>query len=577
MSDDEKMQAELLQELSDCRGDERNTANQMLSVIGAAGAILGVILTANIFSQNGSDEDTLEMILRVSFVLSNLIFCTAFSYAITLGVSAVMRYHYIRDLEDRLHRLHKDMNNQGESENFVHWISYSSAFVTRNYKHVKGVNGWFYYIAYTVATICASAFCVGVTISLFWMLSDCREEKDYVLLVCPILVMLLTVVAFLVTSSKADAESKLCFETAMARRGMREKRAKKTAENKTWVTPRLLLYLVYPKTKDIQKSMLTPLGYCLTTLWIVNSTSLEKNFEALKNNASSLLGAMFIFDFLFYQARYQINDLRGLNEDRYKKKTPIPGMKDADNRTKRHIICASIIIALIRIIGGCAALWLVPVKNKDGLLICVGSLVVITVLYEWIRKVKKSRKDWINRLITFLIFTLVGLGYPLRFLVGAMMAENFCWDDSLTATLLALYFYGLVMVIVLWNLEMEKISCNSGEPVVWTKLHYEVMARYPSWTKFWVRVFALISSMELLWPIFKRIELLRSQLFCAVVLILMILGSYVVLWVKMWPKSDLVSKWCKKGLRITLEILLTKEIATLYLTMPEEQKGRRTS
>ena len=365
MQDDEKMHAELLQELSDCREDERNTANQMLSVIGTAGAVLGAILTANIFSpeKNG--------LLRASFVLSNLIFCTAFSYAVTLGISAVMRYHYIRELEDRIHRMHQNGSGQSTDDGFVHWMSYSGAFVTRNYKHIKGVNGWFYFVAYTIATLCASVFCGGVTISLFLKLGDNRKIMDYAFLALSILVTLLTVIAFWVTSAKAGPESKLCFATARARREEREKPTKED-KKKTWITPRLLLYLFYPKTKDLQKPMLIPLGYFLYTLWTVNSADLERNFEALKNGVFSLLWAMFIFDFLFYQARYQINDLRGLDEDMQKEKTPIPGIKDADEVARVCIVYASLTTVLLRILGGGVALWFAPVKNKSGLWICTG-------------------------------------------------------------------------------------------------------------------------------------------------------------------------------------------------------------
>ena len=85
--------SELLQELSDCREDERNGSNQILSVIGAASAILGIILTANIFMfEQKFDDIRLETFLHWSFTLSCIVFCAAISYVVTLGTTAVLRY-----------------------------------------------------------------------------------------------------------------------------------------------------------------------------------------------------------------------------------------------------------------------------------------------------------------------------------------------------------------------------------------------------------------------------------------------------------------------------------------------------
>ena len=133
-SADETMVSELLQELSDCREDERQMENQTIAVISTAGAVLGAILTANFLTETKCAD-----IIRISFVLSNIIFCTAFAYVITLGIAGVMRYHYVRDIEDRLHRLVPVENAEDPDDAFVHWFSYRSALVSRNVKHVGAI------------------------------------------------------------------------------------------------------------------------------------------------------------------------------------------------------------------------------------------------------------------------------------------------------------------------------------------------------------------------------------------------------------------------------------------------------
>lgn len=113
---------EIQNEMNECREDERNSQNQIVQVIGAAGAMLGVIFTASIF-QNKSSGARLDP--HMLLLLSIAIFCTAFLYITSLGIQNVLRYYYVQWLEDLL----ADPN---ESEvKMVHWMSFSSPVTTR--------------------------------------------------------------------------------------------------------------------------------------------------------------------------------------------------------------------------------------------------------------------------------------------------------------------------------------------------------------------------------------------------------------------------------------------------------------
>ncbi len=71
---------EILNEISECREDERSSQNQIVQIISTAGTILGVILGAAVFdTKNIINENIL-------FLLSCFIFGTAFSYIATLGI-----------------------------------------------------------------------------------------------------------------------------------------------------------------------------------------------------------------------------------------------------------------------------------------------------------------------------------------------------------------------------------------------------------------------------------------------------------------------------------------------------------
>jgi hypothetical protein len=99
--DDEARINELIVELSECREDERNTQNQILQVISVAGAVIGFLLGASYFGKapnegiivfNIKEGDIGYMAkfgklfnqyttnARIMFLLSLLVFCTAFAY-----------------------------------------------------------------------------------------------------------------------------------------------------------------------------------------------------------------------------------------------------------------------------------------------------------------------------------------------------------------------------------------------------------------------------------------------------------------------------------------------------------------
>ena len=72
-----------------------------------------------------------------------------------------------------------------------------------------------------------------------------------------------------------------------------------------------LLYLLYPRLKDIHKGFLIIIGY-------VAGLMLDHSAADI-SNIWKLIMVWFVFEFLGYQARYQINDLRGVKLDNGKR------------------------------------------------------------------------------------------------------------------------------------------------------------------------------------------------------------------------------------------------------------------
>ena len=124
---------ELTYELSECREDERNSQNQMLQVVSTAGAIIGLCFGLSaLFPNVEQSQEISEIVNHLVLFLTGCVLCTTFPYITFLGIGDVLRFHYIRGLEDRLSQLVSERNGQKE---VLHWPYYDKKSVT--YKENK--------------------------------------------------------------------------------------------------------------------------------------------------------------------------------------------------------------------------------------------------------------------------------------------------------------------------------------------------------------------------------------------------------------------------------------------------------
>lgn len=140
---------ELIAELSECRQDERNTQDRIIQVISVAGTVLGILLGASSFAKGRSDSlaetagnnarvmDNFFTYPRILFLFSFVIFVTAFAYVLVLGVHNILRYYYIQNLEDQLHKLSPGVTDSDKEGPFVHWNAFLAPIITRNPRHIK--------------------------------------------------------------------------------------------------------------------------------------------------------------------------------------------------------------------------------------------------------------------------------------------------------------------------------------------------------------------------------------------------------------------------------------------------------
>ena len=395
-------------EISDCREDERNAQNMILQVIGTGGSILGVLTGASFFFEDRLIGELATFFSQSLFILSGLILCASYLYIYALGIGNVLRFHYLRGLEDRLSIL---LHGSREDNSFISWMSFSSPIMTRNPTHVKSVYAKIHFFSYVFATVCSGAFGLGIVSVLhdritkpgLW--NECFLYGFYI-------VMGVFLLIFLAVCVKGKAMYDYAINTALEKRKKRvsellSTEQKKQNSNSTipWKTVLSVCgYYLYPRIVDFQKPLLIIVGF-LIGIFFKNGALIIPSWGQI----GSVLLVWFVVDFLVYQARYLWNDLYGMKGD------VIAGKTD---RLPVHLIgednaiLVALIVMILRLILALTLIAFMP-KGMRGSILLISLLVfAVAIVYEYV-----SKKNCANG-----VYFMVSFGYPLRLLAGIFAA-----------------------------------------------------------------------------------------------------------------------------------------------------------
>lgn len=444
---------ELITELSECREDERNTQNQILEIINIIGTILGILFGASYLSTENKnkrfvqtqifDNDWANKVMepiiqiatpaRIIFYLSVLSFSVAFLYITYLGIQNLLRYFYIQNIEDRLNDLFPDTNDNNNRGKFLHWNAFSAPILTKNRKHITTSHATLSFFTYAGAVSCVILFSIGLIISLFLDINPIKWY-DKLLLYSMIFFMLLSFLLFARLTSKADEVAKFSWDMAHENQQIRLGKVNGKIYGKSQSFRRLLKYFIYPKIQDLQKPVLIALGFLY--YFFYTGTKIKIGY------VPRLIFVMFIFDFLAYQARYQINDIRGIKEDKEAGCKNRLISDDLDN--EGHVIKLSFTLALLKILCSFLITLFFGKSEKWILLLSLVILFFLTLFYE----ISRAKN------IIWLIFILVGVGYPLRFFLGFFVVSPKSFFSliklPLICYILAFWAYGSFSSILSW-------------------------------------------------------------------------------------------------------------------------------
>ena len=381
------------------------------------------------------DSDYIQRVkmLKFLFYLNVTVFCAAMPYTTTLGIVNILRFQYVRGLEDYLAKKNRDSS-------FLRWMSFSSPVTTRNPLHINSPVTFFHFFCYNVATLSAILFCFGLAFAQYWQIPQ-KSQFDTFLFGFSIAIMAILSFLFIYTCLEADKIASFCCKNAIKKRNNRLN----NSENHDFLT--FIIYILYPRIKDFHKGFLIIIGYLMGLFMIPSELSLA--------NIKNIVFTWFILEFLGYQARYQINDLRGISENQGNR-LPVPW----------KFGLSSALIALIRFVSAFIFAVLFGKSSALPLVICLSVLLLVTCLYEYAR-IKNIDNPTQSRWC-ILILVLVSIGYPLRFLSGLWTAIPIFWSSTFCIAnyelgnvgkffiLLALAFFGEFSVLFPWYYEANE-------------------------------------------------------------------------------------------------------------------------
>lgn len=463
----EKRMELILYELEQCRNDERASKDHMFQVFAATATFFAILaaLYPGDATSGGTQTEGVPASVQINLIIV-VILCAIIPYIGNLGLMNVFRHHRVIELEGMLRELEWTENEDDhgadeasdtsdDKDALLQWETITRPLITLNSKHVTNRYSTLYYLNYM--TSLAALIAIPVLYVAYFVSSSPQDLKFNLILLGGLVLVLLPVIRLLVLSvtKSSDMYEKI-----------KEHASGKKTDSSVNGAAKLVGYLIYPRPGEIQKNLFTIIGFIYGILcqWAVNGA--EKISPAfLRDRIDTLVLAIFVIDFLVYQARYQWNDIRGYTEDR----------KHVEGKSRKRLgncgveaktaVLASCAVMLIRLVAAAVIICKFAGDIARPSAVCAVSMLLLAVIYEFVRAKKCKR----------LTIFVVCWGYPLRLLYGLWAAWPQMHTDLLQSDQLAVVTVGLLIattvfgglfVSMTWLLEAvsNKINGKNNKP-----------------------------------------------------------------------------------------------------------------
>lgn len=341
----------LLFELDEAREDQRVSLDHIVQVLVACIAALAILYS--VAAGFGGSENAIPWKNEGIATIAACVILVAGFYGSSIGQERMFRYHYMEMIEKRI----SEIVPTGDENIALGWNQFSSRLITANIHHLTNRGARRHYVHFALALVSLVIGCV--LLSLLLLLT---VHNKWVRLLLPLVVMS-ALIYLLYCYFIATDYSRLTFEEILnlnvkgVPKGYLANSGGVSEENRPGhyfsQFRGKFLRLLYTRPRDSMKSFFY-LGGALLGTSLGGGYSLGEWFFRF-----FLL--VFVVDICGYQARYLINDIRGIAEDRTnpqsegRNRLPLLG-----GGNERHTIIVAMLVVVAKAIAAflvCATIW----------------------------------------------------------------------------------------------------------------------------------------------------------------------------------------------------------------------------
>lgn len=481
-TDVEKARIEqLLTYMADCQQGIRDLNTHIQTLLTVISTLLALVFGYSVISEekigflfelpndtgplNGRFHQILNSMItvrRINFWLASAIILIGVLFITCLEIEKTLRYQYSQHLADRLHDLIPGALDDRVRNALVTYQQFAGPIKTNNLFHVSNSHNLFNFSAIYATGGLAGGICLVIVIVQFILIRD-YHWYDWLTLSLIVLVILLDgilLIRFVWNTDKAcDMAFYMANENLEVRKGLNKEK------KLYWQADEFLefvSYLLYPRKESLFKAYLIVGGFIAAC--VVGG----------KFHISHLVYILIVFESFLYQARYHINDLRGLDEDkRYTQKRLVNYVDPA----KPSRIIVAIGFAIVRIVMAAVFIYFLGGSIRNDLFWFTLALFVASFSYE-----KLSTKDYGRWTIA-----LSGAGFPMRVAAGALAADRdviiMClkhYPVLFAAITILLWLWGDSIALLGWIRDIDRLE-RSGihtTGIPFPKAHYNIIYPY---------------------------------------------------------------------------------------------------
>ena len=427
----------LISEYQACRDDERNFTALSAALLGVAATMLGLLAAATTQTCTFNKDPNHCLPVPGYFVAgAPLLPLIVFAYAQTQAVISVVRNYYIRGLEIEISTYATDPLKAFEEISSTPPMSFTGV-VTALASLRRGRMGFrllinFIFVA-VIVVFGGLTIYIGAHLSLSYRIG-------MLLVYGPTAFLLIT------ETLAATIGGRSLFKETLQRFSIYEPRSSEFRKSPDRTDRTLSSYLLIPRQEEFVKWLIAPSVF-VAAAWVSDTLGNWPNFLLL----------WFIFEYLIYNARYQWNDTRGIDEDEIhaarssRKRLPV-----GSGSSVRISVVLSLAVAACRILA--AILIGLSVGLFIPVVILTAAVFATAILYEILRSASKPQKPGHagpsrpNAKICA-IWIVVGLGYALRAAVGFISARVPLDSPRMIIGLAFFAAFGVTFVLLTWVLE----------------------------------------------------------------------------------------------------------------------------